>query len=178
MPARIQGVNTRAQTQTAQAARPAPRLPSYPGAVLRKDVKPGDVFRKVLNGHLGNERYGSVGMNGTLYSINMRTGNTAASQNPNGEVKVVGTYTLSANRWPTSQHRTTTRGKLGDGAVFVVAKKVKVDYGKAKLYAHLDRLNNGDYLGINLASGDNTKARSAKANKAVVQVGEFTICPN
>jgi len=178
MPARIQGVTTRITNAPATPVA-ATRRTSYPGAILRNQVKPGDIFAKVLNGRLGEERYGSVGMNGKLYSINMKTGAVAASKNPTGETYVTGSYSLSAERWPTSRHQSTTRSQLRDGALFVVANKVKNDYAGKKMYAHLERLNDNSYLSINVVSGDNARSKTNynAGNKRVVQIGEFTFVP-
>lgn len=119
-------------------------------SVTRGDVAPGQIFSYVDNaGKVSDKRYGAVGRNGRLLSLNMASGELASSPNADRAVKILGAYKLKVKFTgsevvvdpadlvvPETAGVTKLRSQVADGEVF----RVK---GGDTMYVHLGVLNKG-----------------------------------
>lgn len=142
--------------------------------VSREDVKPGQVFSlRRKDGKMGMN-YAHIGMNGRLYSINVRTGELASSRNSGKEVVLTGTfkYTLSKVAAP-GVVRECRRSEVKSGEYFTPM----ID-GEAsgKVYLHLGRvqLAREGFLSVPLDNTEN-HAIGKNANGRVSVLGTFVL---
>lgn len=138
--------------------------------VSRRDVKPGQVFRKQLrDGAIGDNVYAALPHNGKNFSINLNTGNIASSVKHDAPCKIVGSYELNISLTP-NQLKETTRSEVKTNEVF----RVK---GGDTLYLNLGMIDNHKrYISLPVhAKFDNNYAVTENGNSAVVLVGTYNI---
>jgi hypothetical protein len=142
-------------------------------AMLRRDVKPGQVFAmRGRDGKLG-KNYGHIGTNsqtGRMYSVNVATGELSASSRGDREVVLTGAYKYVVNNKPTpSVERTCRRNEVRSGEAFHVNDK-------DTLYAHLGviTMDAQGWLSVPLARTEN-HAITRNGNSRVNVVATFTM---
>lgn len=142
--------------------------------MTRQEVPNGKVFRLIkTNGRPGRKRFGALGHNGRFFSINLDSGALAASEGKSAtrQVEVVGTFHYALDRYPNAENdpnQVKTRKDVKPGEVF----NVTGDTHKSA-YLHLDHLNNGKWMSLNIGTDD--YALTDNGDSKVVVIGRTRI---
>lgn len=134
----------------------------------REEVPNGAVFA-VANreGRLG-VNYAAIGMNGRMYSVNLKTGELASSSNDDKNVTLTGKWSFGLKLSPRVT-RVCVRSEVRPGELFKV-------HGKEKVYAHMGRItrDHTGWLSIPISNTDN-HAFTTNGKSHVDVVGTFEL---
>lgn len=137
----------------------------------RDQIKPGEVFAKVIDGKPSKKYYAALGHNGKFLSVNLTNGELASAVKLDAPVVIVGKWKLGTiKEMDQAKWRPTTRAAVKNGEMFVAKGKER-----RSLYAHLGRLTNAKFCSFDVGGPVENYATTDNGARNVLVVGKFKI---